>query len=94
MLLSQSTLESVHRYCHHNRRLLERSSSAGCVHCGATFAPSEIRDWERDEAMTDGPATTARCPQCGDHAVLPSAAPIALAPATLAALQSYWFSGQ
>lgn len=94
MLLNQSSLESVHRFCHRNRPLLEKSSSAGCVHCGATFTPAEIREWVR-EAGPDGPASeTAKCPRCGTDSVLPSAAPVLLDARTLAAIQAYWFSGR
>jgi DNA-directed RNA polymerase subunit RPC12/RpoP len=93
MLLNPQSLQSIHRYCEHNRPLLDHSASAGCIHCGATFEPSEIREWVRDEAAPASDAT-ARCPQCGVESVLPSAAPVMLSPALLHAMQQYWFQGK
>jgi DNA-directed RNA polymerase subunit RPC12/RpoP len=95
MLLNSADLASIHRYCSHHRPLLERSAHAGCISCGATFAPAEIREWVRGEessAARDADET-AKCPRCGVDAVLPSAAPVALDARTLAALQAYWFKG-
>ncbi len=95
MLLNSADLASIHRYCSHHRPLLEQSSQAGCMHCGATFEPSEIREWVCDgvgsEPSEEG--ETARCPRCGVESVLPSAAPVTLDPRLLSALQSYWFRG-
>ena len=93
MLVSQSSLEVLHRFCSSNRRLLERSESAGCICCGASFAPSEIRTWVQRAERADERAQdeTAACPRCGVDAVLPSAAPVLLTPRMLAAMQAYWF---
>lgn len=92
MLLTQASLESIQRYCTHNRALLDQSSTARCVHCGASFAPSEIDDWASVDAQAA--RDTAQCPRCGDQAVLPSAAPIMLDARQLEALQRFWFSGK
>lgn len=105
MLLNQSSLEAIHRFCTSNRPLLEQSSSAGCVCCGASFAPAEIHDWvpARDPLTRefDGApgahgagGESAACPRCGHDAVLPSAAPIVLSPRMLAAVQAYWFGAE
>jgi DNA-directed RNA polymerase subunit RPC12/RpoP len=92
MLVNAADLAAVHRYCSDHRELMDRSSQAGCIQCGATFAPSEVREWIRaGDGRTEG--ETAKCPRCGTDAVLPSAAPVALTPAMLSALQRYWFSG-
>ncbi len=95
MLLNSADLASIHRYCSHHRPLLERSSHAGCISCGASFAPAEIREWVRDDAGAPGSdaAETAKCPRCGVDAVLPSAAPVSLDARTFRALQAYWFKG-
>jgi hypothetical protein len=95
MLLNSADLASIHRYCSHHRPLLERSAAAGCFSCGATFAPSDIKEWIREDDGTaaGGADETAKCPHCGVDAVLPSAAPIMLDARMLAALRSYWFSG-
>ena len=94
MLLHQSSLESIHRFCHSNTELLPRSTSAGCFCCGATFAPADIKDWVHEELPGMPPGDTAKCPKCGVDSVLPSAAPIMLSPRMLAAMQSYWFSSK
>lgn len=93
MLLSQSSLEAIHHYCTANRPLLERSSSAGCICCGATFTPDEILEWvpEEDPVTHEAKGETASCPKCGIDSVLPSAAPVMLNAQMLAAMQSYWF---
>ncbi|MEX2182034.1 MAG: hypothetical protein WD771_08330 [Gemmatimonadaceae bacterium] len=95
MLLTSTDLESIHRYCSHHRPLLEQSSQAGCFCCGATFAPTEIKEWihEGGAAGGENAGETAKCPHCGVDSVLPSAAPITLDSRMLAALQAYWFSG-
>lgn len=96
MLLNHSSLEAIHRYCTSNRTLLEQSTSAGCVCCGATFAPGEIREWIPSYEAGTGKRTgeTAACPRCGIDSVLPSAAPVTLSPHLLAAMQSYWFGSR
>lgn len=93
MLLNQSSLEAIHHYCTANRPLLEQSSSAGCLCCGATFAPDEILEWvpEVDPATQQAVGETASCPRCGVDSVLPSVAPVMLSPQLLAAMQAYWF---
>lgn len=93
MLLNQSSLEAIHHFCTANRPLLEQSSSAGCLCCGATFAPNEIMEWvsELDTVTQQKTGETASCPRCGIDSVLPSAAPVSLNPQLLAAMQSYWF---
>ena len=93
MLLNQSSLEAIHHFCTANRPLLEQSSSAGCLCCGATFAPNEILEWvsELDTVTQQQTGETASCPRCGIDSVLPSAAPVSLNPQLLAAMQSYWF---
>lgn len=96
MLLNESSLESIHRFCTGNRALLEQSSSAGCFCCGETFAPSDIREWHRtgNAATSANASETATCPHCGQEAVLPSAAPVMLTPRQLAAIKSFWFSSR
>lgn len=91
MLLSQRSLEEIHRYCTSNRPLLERAKSAGCFCCGATFAPGEIRDWIPPSDAGPARADTARCPKCGVDSVLPSTAPVMLTPRMVEALREYWF---
>ncbi len=95
MLLSHSSLSTIHRYCSKHRDLLEHSASAGCVHCGATFSPTQIRVWreERDHDTGRVLGDTAKCPKCGWESVLPSAAPVVLTPQLLHAMQTYWFQG-
>ncbi len=95
MLLNQSSLEAIHHFCTANRPLLEQSSSAGCLCCGATFKPTEILEWvpELDPVTQQAVGETASCPKCGIGSVLPSAAPVSLSPHMLAAMQSYWFGG-
>lgn len=95
MLVNAAELTAIHRYCSHHRELLERSTQAGCVRCGATFSPAEITEWivDGDGAPGGERGETAKCPKCGFGAVLPSAAPVALTPAMLSAIQRYWFSG-
>lgn len=96
MLLNHSSLEAIHRFCTSNRPLMERSSSAGCICCGATFAPSEVRNWvpEYDPVTRQRTGETASCPRCGKDSVLPSAAPVTLNAHLLAAMQSYWFGAR
>ena len=95
MLLDQGSLGSIHRYSHRHRPLVEQSKSAGCFHCGATFAPAEITEWiEEHDAVGAAEGETAKCPRCGYDAVLPSAAPIALDEHLLAAVRSYLFAGE
>lgn len=93
MLIHQSSLEAIHKFCTANRPLLEQSSSAGCFCCGAAFEPSEISRWlpEYDPVSGEPNGETASCPRCGRDAVLPSAAPVAMSPHLLAAMQAYWF---
>lgn len=92
MLLDHHALETIHRYCSHHRQLLKESATAGCISCGASFKPAEIREWVAERS--DGMEETAKCPRCGIDAVLPSAAPVALDERTLAALQTFWFGGK
>lgn len=96
MLLNQSSLEAIHHFCTANRPLLEQSSSAGCLCCGATFTPNEILEWvpEVDAATQQPLGETAACPRCGIDSVLPSAAPVSLNPQMLAAMQSFWFGSR
>ncbi len=93
MLLQESSLRAIQRYCTHNRALLERSTSAGCVCCGATFSPNDVKEWATDAEREPGesPMPSAVCPHCGRDSVLPSAAPVMLSPQLLAAVQQYWF---
>jgi hypothetical protein len=95
MLLNQSALQTIHRYCVNHRPLVEQSSSAGCFCCGATFSPDEIREWiQESDGVTGQPVgQTARCPRCGIDSVLPSAAPVMLSPQLLHAMQTFWFQG-
>jgi hypothetical protein len=74
---------------------MEQSKSAGCVFCGATFAPAEIQEWiaERDPITGREAAETAKCPKCGTDSVLPSAAPVMLNARVLSAMQAYLFKG-
>lgn len=96
MLVNAAELNSIHRFCSGHRELLQRSTHAGCVSCGATFSPTEIREWivEGDGSPGGARGETAKCPKCGTAAVLPSAAPVALSPAMLDTLQRYWFGGR
>jgi hypothetical protein len=93
MLLNQSSLVAIHHFCTSNRPLLEQSASAGCLCCGASFAPAEIMEWvpELDPVTQQPVGETASCPRCGIDSVLPSAAPVMLNAHMLAAMQSYWF---
>jgi hypothetical protein len=95
MLLTQASLESIHRYSHRHRALVEQSKSAGCFHCGQTFTPQDIREWiEERDAVSGKAGETAKCPHCGYDSVLPSAAPIAINEHLLAAIRSYLFAGE
>jgi hypothetical protein len=95
MILDQGSLGSIHRYSHRHRPLMEQSKSAGCYHCGATFAPDEITEWiEERDATGDTEGETAKCPRCGYDSVLPSAAPIALDAQALEAVRRYLFAGE
>lgn len=93
MLLHESSLRAIQRYCTHNSALLKKSTEAGCLCCGATFAPSDVMEWthEEDPAKSDHLEPSALCPRCRRQAVLPSAAPIALSPELLIAVRQYWF---
>jgi len=75
---SVADLESIWQFCTGHRALLAQSDRAGCFHCGAIFAPSEISEWINEPpAPTSGnvvpQGVTALCPRCGIDAVLPSA---------------------
>jgi len=96
MLLTSADLEHIHRYTNHHRPLVEQSTEAGCIHCGAHFGTDEIREWiaERNPDTGRISAETAKCPRCGVDSVLPSAAPVTLDAHSLAALQAFWFSGK
>ncbi|MDH5234151.1 MAG: hypothetical protein OEW77_04265 [Gemmatimonadota bacterium] len=93
MLLTSADLESIQRHCSHHRPLVERSTHAGCLRCGATFKPAEILEWIPAPGAEgrETPEDTAKCPKCGVDSVLPSAAPVSLDERTLAALRRYWF---
>jgi hypothetical protein len=93
MLIDQSSLEAIHKFCTANRPLLEQSSSAGCFCCGAAFEPNEISSWVPAVDPVSGHlrGETASCPRCGRDSVLPSAAPVTMSPHLLAAMQAYWF---
>jgi hypothetical protein len=93
-MLSQSDLESVHRYSSQHRELLARSERAGCFYCQQLFDPAEIVDWVDGAQVESGDTAvgvTALCPRCGNDAVLPSAAPIQLGLGLLAEMHRYWF---
>ena len=88
-------LEAIHRFSSRHRDLLARSARAGCFHCGALFAPTEIEEWVTERRAGAGePADrlTALCPHCGIDAVLPSAAPIELGAELLAEMKRHFFS--
>ena len=93
MLLTSADLEAIQRHCKRHRPLVEQSARAGCLHCGASFPTSEIRDWieERGAAGGQEGGETAKCPRCGMESVLPSAAPVMLSEQMLAALRTFWF---
>lgn len=84
MTLSHADLESLHQCSTGHRDLLVGAPRAGCFHCGAIFAPSDIVEW------IDGDLT-ALCPRCGIDAVLPETTPIALDAAVLEAMRLCWF---
>lgn len=93
-MLNRVDLDSIHRYSDHHRDLIELSDRAGCFHCGAIFAPSEIRDWlggRQGEGGRPADADTALCPRCGVDAVLPSGAPILFSADLLAAMRAHFF---
>ena len=57
-------LQTAHRYCSHNRELIEASEWFGCFYCISFHRPKDIKEW-----IDDG--HTAKCPQCGIDAVIP-----------------------
>lgn len=74
------------------------SDMAGCFHCGALFAPTEITEWIDEPAADDGSApavaqATAACPRCTMDAVLPSTA-MPLSPELLARMAERYFGGR
>ena len=98
MIRSVADLDSIWRFCTRHRDLLARSAAAGCFHCSAIFAPSEIVEWiDEPPAPKSGAVTasgeTALCPRCGIDAVLPSAT-VALSPELLAQMAHHYFGGQ
>ncbi len=93
-MLTQADLESIHTFASQHRKLLSLSKHAGCFHCCATFAPSEIVEWIDEPRGATGESAervTALCPRCGIDAVLPSLSYYPLTDAMLAEMQHHWF---
>jgi NAD-dependent SIR2 family protein deacetylase len=80
MPVPASTLELLHRDSIKHRGKIEQAARCSCFHCKTSFPTGEITDWVDDQ-------TTALCPRCGIDSVVPGE----LAPATLDAMQAYWF---
>ena len=98
MTQSDIDLDSIWKFCTRHRALLEKSEAAGCFHCCAIFAPSEILDWiDEPPAAESGGITddgeTALCPRCGMDAVLPSAT-VDLSAELLSQMAKHYFGGQ
>ena len=92
---SRADLASIWKHCTRNRALLEHSEQAGCFHCGAMFASTEIVEWidEPPPAMSGTvipEGVTALCPRCGMDAVLPGAQ-VSLTPELLAEMADHYF---
>lgn len=93
-MLTQADLESIHTFASQHRKLLSLSKHAGCFHCCATFAPSEIVEWIDEPPGATGESAervTALCPRCGIDAVLPSLSYYPLTDAMLAEMHHHWF---
>ena len=91
---SRADLESIHRFSSNNRELLRQSNRAGCFHCLATFAASEVEHFVDGLQVESGDlddGLTGLCPRCGIDAVLPSAAPIRHDAEMLAAMHQHFF---
>jgi hypothetical protein len=98
MTRTDAELESIWRFCTRHRDLLAKSEAAGCFHCGAIFAPSEIVDWiDEPPAPQSGSVTaggvTALCPRCGMDAVLPSVT-VTLSSELLVQMANHYFGSQ
>lgn len=84
LLHSAPSIQEACEYAMQNREALAESMMAACYYCQTAFASSLVSEF------ADG-GETALCPYCGTDAVLPSAAGYAFTPATLQALNEFWF---
>lgn len=76
---------SAHRHSRGHRADLAQSERAGCFHCLAVFAPSDIVDW-----CGRGTRESAVCPYCGIDSVVPSNR-VPLTPVLLEEMSRVWF---
>lgn len=95
-MLYRTDFESLHNSSSKHRVLLAGAVHLGCFYCRAIFSPSEIVEWcdsPDPECTRPDTGVTALCPHCGIDAVLPETAAIAITPALLEAMHTYWFAG-
>ena len=86
--VSRGALNRAHRHSFRNRGEVVASARCACFHCGAMFAPADVRRWTDVEG---GVGATAVCPRCNVDAVLASRAGFPLSPAFLTAMRRRWF---
>lgn len=95
MAFSEVDLVSYWRHSFRNRRAIEASDACGCFSCGATFSPSQIREWIDEPAQPElglsaARLCTATCPTCTFDAVLPGSV-VPLSADLLAAMRLRFF---
>lgn len=78
----------AHKHSTNHRAEIEASKICGCFYCLQTFAPSQIKEWIKNDAEE-----FAMCPSCGIDSVIGDASGIAITDDFLKEMNKYWFDG-
>ena len=82
-------LRRAHDHSSAHRDEVLSSAQCGCLHCLATFPPSDIVEWIDDDEA--GIGQTATCPKCGIDSVLGDKAGFPVTRDFMEKMQHHWF---
>jgi len=83
-----SDVRAAHDHCTDHRAEVLASRQCGCFYCGATFPPSEIKNWI-DPIGEEG--KTALCAKCGIDSLIGDRSAFPITPEFLERMNRYWF---
>lgn len=66
--MTKSDYKKAHEHSYKNRQEILASAQCGCFFCLAVYPPSEVNDWNFENA--EGIGHTAICPKCGIDSVI------------------------
>ena len=85
MEFTEEFLENAHKHCFNNKEEINKSDTCGCFYCREMFAPSEIKEWLKDNELT------AQCPYCKIDAIIGNASGYPINKNFLDAMYKKWF---